>query len=151
MCKKEGRLEVCPESVAINFCKVTHAVFGKNQDFESVCIIAAPTIANLAALFGALFVRISSSTDPDMGPLLLEGKHARHNLTHGLKSLSSKETLKSVFKDCDVFLDGYLPGVMERLVFGPEEVRISEEHGKGITYVRDNFCRWKGPLAYRSG
>ena len=40
---------------------------------------------------------------------------------------------------------------MERLVFGPEEVRISEEHGKGINYVRDNFCRWKGPLAYRSG
>ena len=53
MCQKEGRLEVCPESVAINFCKVTHAVFGENQDFESVCIIAAPTIANLSALFGA--------------------------------------------------------------------------------------------------
>ena len=115
-------------------------------------VIAAPTIAKLAALFGATVIRISCSTNPDMGPLLVEGNLGKRDVTLDLKSEPGKEVLRSLIKDCDVFLDGYRPGAMERLGFGPDAVRtIAEASGKGIVYVRENCYGWKGPWAHRSG
>lgn len=116
-------------------------------------VIAAPTIAKLAALFGATVIRISCSSNPDMGPLLVDGNLGKQDVTLDLKTEDGKEVLKGLIKDCDIFLDGYRPGAMERLGFGPEAVRaIGEGAGnKGVVYVRENCYGWNGPMAHRSG
>jgi crotonobetainyl-CoA:carnitine CoA-transferase CaiB-like acyl-CoA transferase len=112
-------------------------------------VIAAPTIAKLCALFGATVIRISCLSNPDMGPLLVDGNLGKHDVTLDLKSGSGKSTLRRLIKDADVFLDGYRPGAMDRLGFSPSDVqRLSE---KGIVYVRENCYGWAGPLSHRSG
>jgi len=116
-------------------------------------VIAAPTIAKLAALFGATVIRISCATNPDMGPLLIDGNLGKRDVTLDLKSEAGKAALRDLIQDCDVFLDGYRPGAMEKLGFGPDAVcQIAEAaKGKGIVYVRENCYGWKGPMAHRSG
>lgn len=116
-------------------------------------VIAAPTIAKLAALFGATVIRVSCSKNPDMGSLLIDGNLGKRDVDLDLKTPEGKQTLETLIADCDVFLDGYRPGAMERLGFGPEAVRAIAEKAsnKGIVYVRENCYGWKGPMANRSG
>lgn len=115
-------------------------------------VIAAPTIAKIAALFGATVVRVSFDGNPDMGPLLVDGNLGKRDVNINLKSEDGKFTLRRLIQDCDIFLDGYRPGALCRLGFGPDEVRrIAEEHGRSIVYVRENCYGWSGPLSHRSG
>lgn len=116
-------------------------------------VIAAPTIAKLAALFGATVIRVSFDGNPDMGPLLVDGNLGKRDVNINLKTEEGRVTLKELIKDCDIFLDGYRPGALERLGFGPEAVqKIAEEGGsKGIVYIRENCYGWSGPLRNRSG
>ncbi|KAJ2968188.1 hypothetical protein NUW58_g10275 [Xylaria curta] len=49
-------------------------------------------------------------------------------------------------------LDGYRPGALERLGFGPTYVHeVAKRRGKGIVYARENCYGWKGPWKHRSG
>jgi crotonobetainyl-CoA:carnitine CoA-transferase CaiB-like acyl-CoA transferase len=115
-------------------------------------VIAAPTIAKMAALFGATVIRVSCSSQPDMGSLLVDGNLGKRDVTLDLKSAEGKETLKKLLEDVDVILDGYRPGALERLGFGPKYVfELAQRRGKGIVYVRENYYGWKGSRVQRSG
>ncbi|EXJ90174.1 hypothetical protein A1O3_03243 [Capronia epimyces CBS 606.96] len=112
-------------------------------------VIAGPTITKLCALFGATVVRISCLSNPDMGPLLIDGNLGKRDVALDLKSEDGKSVLRRLIKDADVFVDGYRPGAMERLGFGPAAVQALAE--KDIVYVRENCYGWAGPLSQRSG
>lgn len=115
-------------------------------------VIAGPTIAKLAALYGATVIRISCSSQPDMGPLLVEGNLGKRDVSLNLKSEEGRKALDRLLADADVLLDGYRPSALERLGFGPRYVHeIGRRRGKGIVYVRENCYGWKGPLSGRSG
>ncbi|KAI0126980.1 CAIB/BAIF family enzyme [Xylariales sp. AK1849] len=115
-------------------------------------VIAAPTIAKLAAVFGATVIRVSCDTQPDMGPLLVDGNLGKRDVTLNLKTDEGRRTLEDLLADADVVLDGYRPGSLERLGFGPAYAfGVAKRRGKGLVYIRENCYGWKGPMAHRSG
>jgi hypothetical protein len=116
------------------------------------CVIAAPTIAKLAALFGATVIRVSCDMQPDMGPLLVDGNIGKRDVTLNLKTDAGRKALDDLLLDADVVLDGYRPGALDRLGFGPAYMfGVAKRRGKGIIYIRENCYGWKGPFAHRSG
>jgi hypothetical protein len=114
--------------------------------------IAGPTIARLAALFGATVVRVSNTELPDLGIVLFESNLGKRDAHLDLKTDQGRKALLELIRDADVVLDGYRPGVLERLGFGPTYVHeIGRRRGKGIVYARENCYGWKGPWKHRSG
>ncbi|KAI0967331.1 CAIB/BAIF family enzyme [Xylaria arbuscula] len=114
--------------------------------------IAGPTIARLAALFGATVLRVSNTALPDLGMVLFESNLGKRDAHLDLKTDKGREALRALIQDADVVLDGYRPGALERLGFGPEYVReMAERRGRGIVYARENCYGWKGPWQHRSG
>lgn len=114
--------------------------------------IAGPTIARLAALFGATVVRVSNTELPDLGIVLFESNLGKRDAHLNLKTDEGRNALRALIQDADVVLDGYRPGVLERLGFGPTYVHeIARRRGKGIVYARENCYGWKGPWKHRSG
>ncbi|KAH9992256.1 CAIB/BAIF family enzyme [Xylariaceae sp. FL0662B] len=114
--------------------------------------IAGPTIAKLAALFGATVVRVSNMNLPDLGVVLFESNLGKRDAHLDLKTDEGRKALLHLIEDADVVLDGYRPGVLERLGFGPTYVHeVARRRGKGIVYARENCYGWKGPLKHRSG
>lgn len=115
-------------------------------------VIAAPTIAKLAALFGATVVRVSCASQPDMGPLLVDGNLGKYDVTLDLKSDSGRAKLRELVYDADIVLDGYRPQALERLGFGVDYLHtVARRRGRGIVVVRENCYGWHGPMANRSG
>ncbi|KAI0394061.1 CAIB/BAIF family enzyme [Xylariaceae sp. FL0594] len=114
--------------------------------------IAGPTIARLAALFGATVVRVSNAELPDLGIVLFESNLGKRDAHVNLKTEEGRTALLDLIRDADVVLDGYRPGVIERLGFGPKFVfETARRRGKGIVYARENCYGWKGPWKHRSG
>ncbi|KAI1500305.1 CAIB/BAIF family enzyme [Biscogniauxia marginata] len=114
--------------------------------------IAGPTMAKLAALFGATVVRVSNMEMPDLGMILFESNLGKRDAHLDLKTVAGKQALVRLIQDADVVLDGYRPGALEKLGFGPVYVHeIARRRGKGIVYARENCYGWKGPWAHRSG
>lgn len=114
--------------------------------------IAGPTIARLAALFGATVIRISSAPLPELTTLLYESNLGKRDIDLDLKTDEGRKALLRLLEDADIILDGYRPGALERLGFGPAFVQgLARRRGKGIVYARENCYGWRGPLAHRSG
>lgn len=115
-------------------------------------VIAAPTIAKLAALFGATVIRVSCTTQPDVGPLLVEGNLGKRDVSLDLKSETGRQTLRRLILDADIVLDGYRPGALERLGFGEAYMRtLARRRGRGVVVVRENCYGWHGAWASRAG
>ncbi|KAI2468014.1 CAIB/BAIF family enzyme [Annulohypoxylon bovei var. microspora] len=114
--------------------------------------IAGPTIAKLAASFGATVVRVSNTKLPDLGIVLFESNTGKRDAHLDLKTEEGREALLRLIEDADVVLDGYRPGALEKLGFGPTYVHeVAERRGRGIVYARENCHGWKGPWRHRSG
>lgn len=114
--------------------------------------IAGPTIARLAALFGATVIRVSNMELPDLGIVLFESNLGKRDAHLDLKTEKGREALRELIQDADVVLDGYRPGALERLGFGPKYVHeMARRRGRGIVYARENCHGWKGPWRKRSG
>ena len=64
-----------------------------------------------------------------MGPLLVDGNLGKRDVTLNLKSAEGRDALKQLLADADVILDGYRPGAVERLGFGPTYVKNQPEDG----------------------
>lgn len=115
-------------------------------------VIAAPTISKLAALYGATVVRVSCASQPELGMLLIDGNLGKHDTTINLKSIEGREQLLQLMQDADVVVDGYRPGALEKLGFGPRYLReVAKRRQKGIVVVRENCYGWHGPYVHRSG
>ncbi|KAI1806118.1 CoA-transferase family III [Daldinia bambusicola] len=114
--------------------------------------IAGPTMAKLAALFGATVVRVSNTKLPDLGIVLFESNLGKRDAHLDLKTEEGRDALRHLIEDADVVLDGYRPYALEKLGFGPTYVHeIARRRGKGIVYARENCYGWKGPWKHRSG
>jgi alpha-methylacyl-CoA racemase len=81
---------------------------------------------------------------PDKDPLF----RGRTRLTLDLKSPADRERLLDIVARADVLLEGYRPGVMERLGLGPAEC-----HGRAPKLVYGRMTGWgqSGPLAHTAG
>lgn len=97
-------------------------------------------------------IRVSCTTQPDIGPLLIDGNLGKRDVSLDLKSESGRATLRRLISDADVVLDGYRPGALDRLGLGADYCRtLARRRGRGVVVVRENCYGWSGPLAPRSG
>lgn len=121
-------------------------------EFEAIG--PAPFAAMLLADMGADVIRIDRPEPPkDLGPrskgprINITGR-GRRSVTLDLKTPEGVRSALDLVARADVLLEGFRPGVMERLGLGPETV-----HARNPKLVYGRMTGWgqTGPLAQRAG
>ena len=106
----------------------------------------APYACLLLAELGADVLRIER---PGAGPSVTEGLHrSRPRLAVDLRSDEGRERLLTLVERADVLVEGFRPGVTERLGIGPDACR---ERNPRLVYARMTGWGQHGPLATTSG
>ena len=115
-------------------------------------VIAGPTITRVLALMGADVLRISSNTQPDAGFALYDGQLGKRDTDLDLKTAQGKAAFEALLKEADVVVDGYRPGVLEKLGFSGTWIQeLARQRNKGIVYCRENCYGWDGEWSGRAG
>lgn len=115
-------------------------------------VVAGPTITRILALLGADVLRISTTTKPDAAFILFDGQMGKRDVELNLKSPEGRATFEGLLKDADVLVDGYRPGVLEKLGFSREWVHeLARQRQKGMVYCRENCYGWNGEWSHRAG
>ncbi len=89
---------------------------------------------------GNAFLKVKPQYDLD--------RHGRKLLSVNLKSDAGKALLLRLAQKADVVMEGFRPGVMERLGLGPDECLAQNE---GLVYARMTGFGQDGPLAHTAG
>jgi hypothetical protein len=115
-------------------------------------IIAGPTIGKILAEYGADVLKVTSSQLSDVPFFQVDGNMSKHTTDLDLKSPEGRTTFEALLADADVVLDGYRPGAIARLGYGPQAlVELGKKRGKGYVYVSENCFGYHGPWADRAG
>ena len=104
-----------------------------------------PHVAMLLADLGAEVVRIER---PGHQPMNAVVERARHRAAVDLKSEAGLAFVKNALAHADVLVEGFRPGVMERLGLGPDEVLGLNPR---LVYARMTGWGQDGPLAQAAG
>ena len=104
-----------------------------------------PHVAMLLADMGAEVVRIERQGYQPMNPVV---ERARHRVAVDLKSDEGKQFCRDALAKADVLIEGFRPGVMERLGLGPDELL---EANPRLVYGRMTGWGQEGPLAQAAG
>ncbi|MCA3352070.1 MAG: CoA transferase [Roseomonas sp.] len=106
-----------------------------------------PFCAMLLADMGARVIRIDRPEGPagTRDDVVLRG---RRSLCLDLKNPSAVEALKRMALQADALIEGFRPGVMERLGLGPEQLLTTNPR---LIYGRMTGWGQAGPLAKRAG
>lgn len=97
---------------------------------------------------GADVIRVDRPGDAGMsrfGDIVGRGKRS---IALNLKDPGAVEAAMRVLETCDVLLEGFRPGVMERLGLGPDDVSARDPR---VVYARLTGWGQDGPLALRAG
>ncbi|KAL2014657.1 hypothetical protein VTN00DRAFT_2182 [Thermoascus crustaceus] len=115
-------------------------------------IIAGPTITRVLAEYGADVLKITSPNLPDVPFFQVDGNMGKRAADLDLKTHEGRRQFEELLADADVFVDGYRPGALEKLGYGPEKLaELAEKRGKGIVYVNENCFGYEGEWAGRAG
>ena len=104
-----------------------------------------PHVAMLLADLGAQVVRIDRPGAGASNPIV---ERARHRVGVDLKSEEGKAFCRDAAAKADVLLEGFRPGVMERLGLGPDELLALNPW---LVYARMTGWGQEGPLAQAAG
>jgi alpha-methylacyl-CoA racemase len=104
-----------------------------------------PHVAMLLADLGAEVVRIDRPGAGVSNPVV---ERARHRLAVDLKSDEGKAAVRAAAANADVLIEGFRPGVMERLGLGPD---VLLEANPRLVYARMTGWGQEGPLAHAAG
>lgn len=104
-----------------------------------------PHVAMLLADLGAQVVRIDRPGAVVSNPVV---ERARHRVGIDLKSAEGKALCREAAAKADVLIEGFRPGVMERLGLGPDELLSANP---GLVYARMTGWGQDGPLAHAAG
>lgn len=115
----------------------------------------APFCAMLLADMGAEVIRIDRKAQPGASnPFPMLGTkfdvmaRGRRSLALDLKQPQAREVLLQLIEQADVLLEGFRPGVMERLGLGPD---VCQEKNPKLVYGRITGWGQTGPLAQAAG
>lgn len=115
-------------------------------------IIAGPTIGRILADYGADVLKVTGPGLSDVPFFQVDGNMGKHATEIDLKSPKGRCTFQKLLKEADVILDGYRPGALEKLGYGPASIaRLGERRGKGFVYVNENCFGYTGEWADRPG
>ncbi|MFN4020319.1 MAG: CaiB/BaiF CoA transferase family protein [Erythrobacter sp.] len=104
-----------------------------------------PHVAMLLADLGAQVVRIDRPGAGVSNPVV---ERARHRVGIDLKSEEGKAFCREAAAKADVLIEGFRPGVMERLGLGPDALLSANP---GLVYARMTGWGQDGPLAHAAG
>jgi len=111
-------------------------------------IIAGPVCGRTLAAHGADVLLVTANHLPSLYPLVVDTGRGKLSTALDLREASARETLATLARDADVFVQGYRPGAVAGHGFGPEELA---RRRPGIVYV--SLCAYghEGPWARRRG
>ncbi|MFT3800116.1 MAG: CoA transferase [Burkholderiaceae bacterium] len=119
--------------------------------------IAGPYCTMLLAQYGADVIKVETTGEGDWSRGLgarygdhtafsIVGNLGKRSVALDLKTDAGREALGRLIDDADVFIEGFRPGVVQRLGFGHEAVSARRP---GIVYVSISGFGQTGPLAER--
>ncbi|RHZ56914.1 CAIB/BAIF family enzyme [Aspergillus thermomutatus] len=115
-------------------------------------IIAGPTVARILTEYGADVLKITSPNLSDVPFFQVDGNMGKHAADLDLKTKEGRRQFEELLADVDVLVDGYRPGALEKLGYGPNALAsLAEKRGKGIVYVNENCFGYEGEWASRPG
>jgi crotonobetainyl-CoA:carnitine CoA-transferase CaiB-like acyl-CoA transferase len=111
-------------------------------------ILAGPTCARTLAEHGADVLMVTADGLPQIPHAVIDTNHGKRSTYLDLKNPTDNARLKELVKDADVFSQGYRPGTIGTLGFGPEELA---EVRPGIIYASISCYGADGPFSHRAG
>ena len=111
-------------------------------------IIAGPVCGRTLAAHGADVLLVSAPHLPSLRPLVIDTGRGKLSAFIDLREASGREALAALIRDADIFVQGYRPGAIAALGFGPEEVAKIRP---GIVCVSLSAYGHHGPWAGRRG
>ena len=114
---------------------------------EMAGIGPCPLAGQLLADHGAEVIiidRASGASDPAD----VVNRRGKRSIALNLKSPEGIAAVKRLISEVDVLIEGYRPGVMERLGLGPE---VCHEVNPGLVFGRMTGWGQSGPLAHTAG
>ncbi|KAF9895407.1 hypothetical protein FE257_000313 [Aspergillus nanangensis] len=115
-------------------------------------IIAGPTVTRILGEYGADVLKITSPHLSDVPFFQVDGNMGKHAADLDLKTEEGRRQFEELLADADVLVDGYRPGALEKLGYGPQALAaLGEKRGKGYVYVNENCFGYEGEWAGRPG
>ncbi|TKA70291.1 hypothetical protein B0A49_05571, partial [Cryomyces minteri] len=115
-------------------------------------IIAGPSIGRGLAEYGADVLKVTSPHLSDVPFFQVDGNVGKHASDLDLKSPKDRQIFEELLQSADVVLDGYRPGSLERLGYGPKQiVELTKHRNRGIVYVAEDCFGHVGEWAGRPG
>jgi crotonobetainyl-CoA:carnitine CoA-transferase CaiB-like acyl-CoA transferase len=111
-------------------------------------IIAGPVCGRTLAAHGADVLLVTAPHLPAIEPLVIDTGRGKLSCQIDLRDAAGQATLHALARDADVFVQGYRPGALQSLGFGPERVA---QLRPGIVYVSLSAYSHVGPWAGRRG
>jgi crotonobetainyl-CoA:carnitine CoA-transferase CaiB-like acyl-CoA transferase len=111
-------------------------------------VIAGPVCGRCLAANGADVMLITAPHLPFMLPLVIDSGRGKLSAQLDLRDEPGREQLRELIRGADVFVQGYRPGALRALGFGPEEVARLRP---GIVTVSLSAYGHEGPWAGRRG
>ncbi len=120
---------------------------------EMAGIGPAPFCGMLLADMGADVIRVDRREKADLGlpgrePRFEVMNRGRRSVAVDVKSAAGREVVKRLVKPADALIEGFRPGVMERLGLGPDELAKINPR---LVYGRMTGFGQNGPMADRAG
>jgi crotonobetainyl-CoA:carnitine CoA-transferase CaiB-like acyl-CoA transferase len=111
-------------------------------------IIAGPVCGRTLAAHGADVLLVTAQHLPGMLPLIIDTGRGKLSTALDLRQAAERETLATLARQADIFVQGYRPGAIAAFGFSPQEVAKLRP---GIVYV--SLCAYghDGPWAKRRG
>ncbi|KAL7904621.1 CoA-transferase family III domain-containing protein [Trichoderma velutinum] len=115
-------------------------------------IIAGPTITRILGEYGAEVIKVTAPYLSDVPFFQVDGNMGKRATDLDLKSAEGREAFEKLLADADVVVDGYRPGAIEKLGYGPKQLSdLAIKRGKGFVYVNENCFGYEGEWASRPG
>jgi hypothetical protein len=111
-------------------------------------ILAGPMSARTLAEHGAEVLMVTAQRLPQIPEHVIDTNHGKRSTFLDLARADEAARLKALIKDADVFSQGYRPGALAKLGFGPEELAALRP---GLIYVSISCFGADGPFSHRAG
>ncbi|KAB5558590.1 CoA-transferase family III [Coniochaeta sp. 2T2.1] len=110
-----------------------------SRSSNSAGVIAGPIIGRSLAAHGAQVLKVTSARLPDVPFFQLDVNTGKHTTHLDLKVPHDRAIFDALLAEADVLIDGYRPGALEKLGYGPHHLSsLARRRGKGFVYVAED-------------